>query len=127
MSGVCGIPLKTSSILIFSIALGIGVDNTIHYLSRYRMHLKLNGGNIRKSVFDAIMETGPSMIYSAIVLICGFLIFAFSSFGATQVVGYLVPYTLFVALITNLIVLPSLMLTFGNKNDGEDVDVIDNN
>ena len=121
MMGLCGIPLKTSSILIFSIALGIGVDNTIHYLSRYRLHLKSNDGDVKRSVFDAIMETGPSMIYSAIVLICGFLIFAFSSFGATQVVGYLVPFTLLIALITNLIILPSLILTFGNNNDVKDV------
>ena len=107
--------------MIFSIALGIGVDNTIHYLSRYRLHLKSNDGDVKRSVFDAIMETGPSMIYSAIVLICGFLIFAFSSFGATQVVGYLVPFTLLIALITNLIILPSLILTFGNNNDVKDV------
>ena len=113
--GFCGIPLKMSTLLVFSIALGISVDNTIHYLSRYRLQLRNNNGDISKSVVAAITETVPSMVYSASILICGFLIFAFSSFGATKIVGFLVPFTLFIALITNMLVLPSLVLTF-NRN-----------
>lgn len=113
--GFCGIPLKMSTILVFSIALGISVDNTIHYLARYRLQMRYNQGDIRKSVMAAIQETGPSMIYSASVLICGFLIFAFSSFGGTKIVGFLVPFTLLIALITNILVLPALVLTFYRK------------
>ena len=113
--GVCGIPLKMSTILVFSIALGISVDNTIHYLARYRLQMRYHNNDIKKSVMAAIMETGPSMIYSASVLICGFLIFAFSSFGGTKIVGFLVPFTLLIALITNILVLPSLVLTFYRK------------
>ena len=113
--GVCGIPLKMSTILVFSIALGISVDNTIHYLARYRLQMRNNNNDIRKSVMAAILETGPSMIYSASVLICGFLIFAFSSFGGTKIVGFLVPFTLLIALITNILVLPALVLTFNRK------------
>lgn len=113
--GYCGIPLKMSTILVFSIALGIGVDNTIHYLARYRLQMKMNNNDIKKSVMAAILETGPSMIYSASILICGFLIFAFSSFGGTKIVGFLVPFTLLVALITNILVLPALVLTFYRK------------
>ena len=113
--GMCGIPLKMSTILVFSIALGISVDNTIHYLARYRLQMKINNYDIKKSVMAAIMETGPSMIYSASVLICGFLIFAFSSFGGTKIVGFLVPFTLLIALITNILVLPALVLTFNRK------------
>ena len=113
--GVCGIPLKMSTILVFSIALGISVDNTIHYLARYRLQMKINNYDIKKSVMAAILETGPSMIYSASVLICGFLIFAFSSFGGSKIVGFLVPFTLLIALITNILVLPSLVLTFNKK------------
>ena len=113
--GLCGIPLKMSTILVFSIALGISVDNTIHYLSRYRLQMRYSGGNVKNSVFAAMMEAGPSMIYSASVLICGFLIFALSSFGGTQVVGLLVPVTLLVSMVTNTIVLPSLILTFNRK------------
>ena len=113
--GFCGIPLKMSTILVFSIALGISVDNTIHYLARYRLQMKINNNDIKKSVMAAILETGPSMIYSASVLICGFLIFAFSSFGGTKIVGFLVPFTLLIALITNILVLPALVLTFNRK------------
>ena len=113
--GYCGIPLKMSTILVFSIALGISVDNTIHYLARYRLQMKINNYDIKKSVMAAIMETGPSMIYSASILICGFLIFAFSSFGGTKIVGFLVPFTLLIALITNILVLPALVLTFYRK------------
>ena len=113
--GFCGIPLKMSTILVFSIALGISVDNTIHYLARYRLQMKINNNDIKKSVMAAILETGPSMIYSASVLICGFLIFAFSSFGGTKIVGFLVPFTLLIALITNILVLPALVLTFYKK------------
>ena len=113
--GFCGIQLKMSTILVFSIALGISVDNTIHYLARYRLQMRYNNNDIRKSVMAAILETGPSMIYSASVLICGFLIFAFSSFGGTKIVGFLVPFTLLIALITNILVLPALVLTFNRK------------
>lgn len=113
--GFCGIPLKMSTILVFSIALGISVDNTIHYLARYRLQMKVNDNDIKKSVMAAIQETGPSMIYSASILICGFLIFAFSSFGGTKIVGFLVPFTLLIALITNILVLPALVLTFYKK------------
>ncbi len=113
--GYCGIPLKMSTILVFSVALGISVDNTIHYLARYRLQMKMNNYDIKKSVMAAILETGPSMIYSASILICGFLIFAFSSFGGTKIVGFLVPFTLLIALITNILVLPALVLTFYRK------------
>ena len=115
LMGFTGIPLKMSTILVFSVALGISVDNTIHYLARYRLQMKNNNNDIKKSVMAAILETGPSMIYSASVLICGFLIFAFSSFGGTKIVGLLVPFTLLVALITNVLVLPALVLTFNRK------------
>lgn len=115
LMGYSGVPLKMSTILVFSIALGISVDNTIHYLARYRLQMKINNNDIRKSVMAAITETGPSMIYSATILICGFLIFSFSSFGGTKIVGLLVPFTLLIALITNILVLPALVLTINRK------------
>ena len=111
MMGYFHIPIKPSTILIFSIALGISVDNAIHFLSRYRLHLKLNNWNIRKSVFDALGETGYSMIYSSVVLFFGFIIFTLSSFGGTVAMGYLISFTLIVALLSNLFILPSLLLS----------------
>jgi predicted RND superfamily exporter protein len=111
MMGYAGISIKPSTILIFSIALGISVDNTIHFLSRYRQQLKLNGWKIPEAVLAALHETGFSMIYSAVVLFFGFAIFILSSFGGTEALGYLVSFTLITAMLSNLFVLPSLIMT----------------
>jgi predicted RND superfamily exporter protein len=115
MMGYFGIPIKPSTILIFSIALGISVDNTIHFLSRYRLHLKMNNWQISKSVILALKETGYSMISSSIVLFFGFFIFTFSQFGGTESMGYLISFTLLVALLSNLFLLPSLLLTLDKR------------
>ena len=111
LMGYLGIPIKPSTILIFSIALGISVDNAIHFLSRYRLQLKLNDWQIKPSVIAALSETGYSMIYSSVVLFFGFGIFILSSFGGTEALGYLIPFTLLMALLSNLFLLPSLLLS----------------
>lgn len=111
MMGYFDISVKPSTILIFSIALGISVDNAIHFLSRYRLHLKHNNWQISVSVLNALKETGFSMIYSSIVLFFGFYIFTLSKFGGTEAMGYLISFTLLIALISNLFLLPSLLLT----------------
>ncbi len=111
LMGFLSIPVKPSTVLIFSIALGISVDNTIHFLSRYRMELKLNNWYIKPSVYQALIETGFSMIYSSIVLFFGFIIFILSSFGGIESMGYLISFTLIVAVLSNLLLLPSLLLT----------------
>ncbi|GHV72640.1 transporter [Bacteroidia bacterium] len=110
--GYFGIPLKTSTILVFSVALGISVDNTIHFLSRYRLELRINNYDVRQAVMYALGEAGYSMLYSTVILFLGFLIFAFSSFGGTQMVGILVSFTLIVSLLSDLLFLPSLLLKF---------------
>ena len=110
--GYFGITIKPSTIIIFSIALGISVDNTIHFLSRYRLHLQSNHWRIKESVIAALSETGYSMVFSTVVLFFGFFIFTLSSYGGTEALGYLVSFTLLVALITNMVILPSLLLTF---------------
>jgi predicted RND superfamily exporter protein len=115
MMGYFDISIKPSTILIFSIALGISVDNTIHFLSRYRLQLQHNEWKVRESVLGALNETAYSMIYSAIVLFFGFFIFTLSSFGGTEALGYLVSFTLVVALLSNLFVLPSLLLTLDKR------------
>jgi hypothetical protein len=111
MMGYIGIPIKPSTVLIFSIALGISVDNAIHFLSRYRLQLKLNNWNIKESAIAALRETGFSMIYSSVVLFFGFIIFTLSSFGGTESLGYLIAFTLLIALFSNLFLLPSLILS----------------
>lgn len=111
MMGYLAISIKPSTILIFSIALGISVDNAIHFLSRYRLALKLYNWNIKESVLAALRETGYSMLYSSVVLFFGFIIFTLSSFGGTESLGYLISFTLVIALLSNLFVLPSLLLS----------------
>ncbi len=109
--GYAGIPIKASTILVFSIAFGISVDNTIHFLAKYRQELLVTGWNIRRSVVLALKETGVSMFYTSVVLFFGFGIFALSGFGGTQAMGVLVSLTLLVAVTANLILLPSLLTT----------------
>ena len=109
--GYCGINLKPSTILVFSIAFGISIDDTIHFLAKYRQELASNGGAIRKSVLKALRETGLSMFYTSVVLFFGFGIFVASEFGGTVALGVLVALTLLVAMLSNLILLPCLLLT----------------
>ncbi len=109
--GFTGVPIKPSTIIVFSIALGISVDNAIQYLSRYRHELKKTGNNIRLSAINALREAGFSMIYTSIVLILGFSVFIVSGFGGTQALGMLVSSTLFIAMFFNMVVLPSLLLS----------------
>ncbi len=115
MMGFTGISIKPSTVLIFSIALGISVDNAIHFLSRYRLQLKLNDWRIKDSAIAALSETGFSMIYSSIVLFFGFIIFTLSTFGGTEAMGYLIAFTLVVALFSNLFLLPSLILSLDQR------------
>jgi predicted RND superfamily exporter protein len=113
--GWFGIPLKPSTLLIFSIALGITVDNTIHFLARYRQELKLKRWDLKDCVAISIQETGLSIIYTSVILFFGFIVFIFSDFGGTQALGYLSAITYFVALFTNLVLLPCLLLTLERR------------
>ena len=109
--GYFGISIKPSTILVFSIAFGISVDDTIHFLAKYRQELKYRNNNIKDSVVAAIKETGVSMFYTSIVLFFGFFIFIASQFGGTLALGLLVSITLLIALLSNLIVLPAMLLS----------------
>ena len=115
LMGFIGIPIKPSTILVFSIAFGISVDDTIHFLAKYRQELQANNWKIKKSVYSALRETGVSMFYTSIVLFFGFLVFTVSSFGGTIALGGLVSVTLLFAMVSNLLLLPSLLLTFEKK------------
>jgi hypothetical protein len=108
--GFTGVPVKPSTIIVFSIALGISVDNAIQYLSRYRHELKVTGNDIGRSTINALREAGFSMIYTSIVLVLGFSVFMVSGFGGTQALGMLVSTTLFIAMFFNIMVLPSFLL-----------------
>jgi predicted RND superfamily exporter protein len=120
LMGYLGVPIKPSTILVFSIAFGISVDDTIHFLAKYRQELQANHWKIKKSVYAALRETGVSMFYTSIVLFFGFSVFTISSFGGTVALGALVSITLLFAMLSNLILLPSLLLSLersiANKN-----------
>jgi predicted RND superfamily exporter protein len=112
--GFFGIPLKPSTGLIFSIVYGISIDNTIHFLAKYRQELKINRSNVAIAVANSIKETGTSIVYTSIVLFFGFIIFAWSDFGGTVALGILTSTTLLCAMITNLLLLPALLHAFDN-------------
>lgn len=113
--GLLGIPLKPSTILIFSIALGIASDQTIYFLTRYRQELAKNPKNPILTISETIKETGLSMVYTAIILFFGFGVFAFSSFDGTIALGTLLAFTLVLAMLFNLIFLPSLLIDLAER------------
>ena len=110
--GYFGIPLKPSTALIFSIVFGISVDDSIHFLAKYRQELFAHKFDVSKAISKSIRETGSSMIYTSIILFFGFIIFVLSEFGGTIALGKLTSITLFFAMITNVVVLPALILQF---------------
>ena len=111
MMGYLGVPIKPSTILVFSIAFGISVDDTIHFLAKYRQELLANHWRIKKSIFAALRETGVSMFYTSIVLFFGFSVFITSNFGGTVALGALISGTLLLAMMANLLLLPVLLLS----------------
>ncbi|MDN3641119.1 efflux RND transporter permease subunit [Lutimonas halocynthiae] len=115
LMGYLGVPIKPSTVLVFSIAFGISVDDTIHFLAKYRQELVAHKWNVRKSVYAALRETGVSMFYTSIVLFFGFLVFTVSSFGGTIALGGLVSVTLLFAMVSNLLLLPSLLLSLESR------------
>lgn len=111
LMGFFGIPLKPSTLLVFGIAFGLSVDDTLRFLAQYRMELERNDWKIKKSVFATFNDAGSSMFYTSIVLFFGFSVFMLSSFGGTIALGGLVALTLFFGMLSNLVLLPSLVLT----------------
>jgi len=120
LMGYLNIPLKPSTALIFSIAFGISIDDSIHFLARYRQELFANNFFVPIAVSKALRETGSSMIYTSIVLFAGFVIFSASDFGGTAALGKLTSMTLLCAISTNLILLPSLLLAFDDGKRKKD-------
>lgn len=119
--GFSGIPLKPSTILVFSIAFGISVDDTIHFLAKYRQELISNKWRIKSAVYNSLRETAVSMFYTSIVLFFGFAVFMSSNFGGTVALGGLVSVTLLFAMLANLILLPSLLISLEDTISNERV------
>lgn len=115
LMGFTNVPIKPSTILVFGIALGIAVDNAIYLLARYRLELKLSGQDLARSVDKAVREVSVGIIYTSVVLFCGFITFAASKFGGIRALGTLTSITLLVAMLTNLLVLPAMLLSFNKR------------
>ena len=113
--GWVGIALKPSTVLVFSVALGIVIDVTIRFLINYKQELPANNGDVTPTLVQTIRHTGISIIYTSLVLIAGFIIFCFSEFGGTNALGWLTSLTLVVGTITNLVLLPVLIISFLRK------------
>jgi predicted RND superfamily exporter protein len=113
--GWVGVPLKPSTVLVFSVALGIAIDITIRFLVNYKQELPLHNYDLKTTVIETIHSTGISIIYTSLVLIAGFIIFSFSGFGGTQALGWLTSLTLVTATLTNLVLLPALLITLGGS------------
>ena len=112
--GWAGVPLKPSTVLVFSVALGIAIDITIRFLVNYKQQ-STPDADPKLTVVETIHSTGLSIIYTSIVLIAGFVIFCFSGFGGTKALGWLTSLTLITATIANLVLLPSLIISFYGK------------
>jgi predicted RND superfamily exporter protein len=108
--GWAGVPLKPSTVLVFSVALGIAIDVTIRFLVNYKQE-QSNAIPVEQHVVQTIHSTGLSILYTSIVLIAGFVIFCFSTFGGTFALGWLTSLTLVTATIANLVLLPALLIT----------------
>ncbi|MGN6401146.1 MAG: efflux RND transporter permease subunit [Flavisolibacter sp.] len=113
--GWTGVPLKPSTVLVFSVALGIAIDITIRFLVNYKQQLKENSADVFQTVIETIHSTGLSIIYTSIVLIAGFVIFCFSGFGGTKALGWLTSLTLITATFANLVLLPALIISFYSR------------
>jgi len=112
LMGWLGISLKPSTVLVFSVALGIAIDVTIRFLVNYKQELPRLNNNVHTTLIQTIKHTGISIIYTSLVLVAGFVIFCFSDFGGTKALGWLTSLTLVVSTFTNLILLPALIKTF---------------
>jgi predicted RND superfamily exporter protein len=113
--GWSGIGLKPSTVLIFSVALGIVIDVTIRFLVNYKQELPFHNYNVKETLILTIRHTGISIIYTSLVLVAGFVIFCFSHFGGTKALGWLTSLTLFAGTLTNLILLPVLINALAKK------------
>jgi len=110
LMGWMGIRIKPSTVLVFSVALGITIDVTIRFLVNFKQELAQHDDSIADTVHRTIRDTGLSIIYTSLILVAGFGVFALSQFDGTKSLGYLTSITLLLAMVTNLTLLPALLL-----------------
>ncbi|MDB9725666.1 MMPL family transporter [Salibacteraceae bacterium] len=109
--GIAGINIKISTSIIFAIAFGIAVDDTIHFMSKLRIELN-KGKSIVYALKRTYLSTGKAIIVTSLILCSGFLILVASAITSTFYIGLLVSLTLLFAVLSDLFFLPVLILLF---------------
>ncbi len=115
--GLAGITVRSSIALIFAVALGIAVDDTIHILLRYRRERR-RGKGVRRSVYATVLWAGRPVVLTSTILFCGFLAFTLSDFKATLQFGLIAAVTIATALVGDILLLPALILIGRRKRGG---------
>ncbi|MTI39506.1 efflux RND transporter permease subunit [Fulvivirga lutimaris] len=113
--GIFGITLKLSTSIVFTIAFGIAVDDTIHFTSKLKLELD-KGKSLIYALKRTYLSTGKAIIVTSIILSGGFLILILSSFGGTFFTGLLISLTLIFALIIDLTLLPTFIVLFFKRD-----------
>mgnify|MGYP001797316509 CR=1 FL=1 len=116
LMGFLGITLRASTSIVFLIAFGVAVDDTIHFLGRLRIELR-EGRSLEDAIKNTTLGTGKALVITTVILLCGFTMLLTSDFGGTFSVGLFTGLTLLVALISDLILLPVMVRwsQIGNK------------
>lgn len=109
--GFFNVNLKPSTLLVFGVALGITVNNAIIFLAKYRQELRKKSWDNKATILFSLKETGLGIVYSSVVTFFGFGMFTFSQFGGTQAMGLLVSLAILVGAVTNVLLLPSMLLS----------------
>ena len=116
MLGLLGIPLDMMTITVAAISVGMAVDNTIHYLFRYKTEVQSNNASLNDRVLNSHASVGQAVFYTATTIAAGFTVFAFSNFAPTVLFGVFTAFALIVSFFASLTLLPYLLNLFNAFN-----------
>jgi hypothetical protein len=119
LMGLMGIPLDTDTLLIAPLIIGIAVDDTIHFMTHYRIEL-IRTGSVSESLRTTILDVGQAVMFTTMVLGLGFALLSFSDYLGMAKMGFFGAAAIFVALLCDLFLIPAMIMifkpTFGVKN-----------
>ena len=121
LMGLLGVPLDTDTLMIAPLIIGIAVDDTIHFISHYRMSLAQNH-NMKLALVETIKEVGQAVTFTTLILGCGFLMLTFSDYLGLAKIGTFGSLAIFVALLCDLLFFPALIMIFKPKFGQKDVE-----
>ena len=114
LMGLFGVPLDTDTLLIAPIILGVAVDDTIHFMTHYRVELSKTG-SIAAALESAIMEVGQAVMFTTMIIGLGFAVLTFSDYLGMAKVGFFGSMAIFVALLCDLFLIPAMIIVFKPK------------